>query len=81
MSYLLARDGGILIAGDAAGTLGSKTGPPVGAIIGMFTEDLDGARRSFRKLAGMEFEVALCGHAKMIRSRAADAFRRGLARL
>jgi glyoxylase-like metal-dependent hydrolase (beta-lactamase superfamily II) len=79
-SYLLPRDGGILFAGDAAGARGSKAAPPVDPIFGMFTEDLAEARRSFRRLAEMQFETAVCGHGKVIRSAASEAFRRGLDR-
>jgi NAD+ synthase (glutamine-hydrolysing) len=61
-SFLLERDGGILIAGDAARAFGSRIGPPTGAIFGMFTEDLEEAKRSFRRLAELEFEVAVFGH-------------------
>jgi glyoxylase-like metal-dependent hydrolase (beta-lactamase superfamily II) len=80
-SYLLAgRDGGILFAGDAAGARGSKAAPPVDAVFGMFTEDLDEARRSFAKLAGMQFEVMLPGHGKPIREGASRAFGKAAAR-
>ncbi|MDP9343845.1 MAG: MBL fold metallo-hydrolase [Actinomycetota bacterium] len=80
-SFLLPREGGILIAGDAARAVGTRVGPPVGAVFGMFTEDLAEAKRSFRKLAELDFEVAVFGHGNPIRSGAADAFRRAAARL
>ena len=81
VSFLLRRAGGTLFAGDAAGALGSKVGPPVSGPFAMFTEDLGKARESFRALAAMEFEAAVFGHGKPVRSGAADAFRRGLERL
>jgi glyoxylase-like metal-dependent hydrolase (beta-lactamase superfamily II) len=75
-SFLLERDGGILLAGDAAGSRSGKVAPPVGSLFGMFTEDLDAARRSFAKLAGLEFDVALFGHGSPVRGGAAEVFRR-----
>jgi glyoxylase-like metal-dependent hydrolase (beta-lactamase superfamily II) len=80
-SFLLPRDGGVLIAGDAARAIGRRVGPPVGAIFGMFTEDLDEARRSFRKLAGLDFETVVFGHGNPVRAGAAEVFRRAAARL
>ena len=47
---------------------GDKVGPPIGALFGMFTEDLDEAVRSFHKLAALEFEVAITGHGNPVRS-------------
>ena len=79
-SFLLERDAGVLIAADAAGARGDKVGPPVGALFGMFTEDLDEAVRSFHKLAALEFEVAITGHGDPVRSGASDLFRKNLAR-
>jgi len=80
-SFLLPRAGGVLIAGDAARAVRHRIGPPTGAVFGMFTEDLDEANRSFRKLADLEFETAVFGHGKPIRSGAAEAFRRAARRL
>jgi glyoxylase-like metal-dependent hydrolase (beta-lactamase superfamily II) len=79
-SFLLDRDGGILIAGDAAGARGDKAGPPTGAIFGMFTEDLDEAVRSFHKLSKFDFEVAVTGHGNPIKRGASEIFRKNLAR-
>jgi hypothetical protein len=53
----------------------------VGQLFGMFTEDPDAARRSFRDLAELEFEVAVFGHGNPIRDRASEAFRNSLERL
>jgi len=80
VSFLLDRDGGVLVAGDAAGARGSKAGPPVGAVFGMSTEDLDEAVRSFHKLAGFDFEVALPGHGNPVRGGASELFRKSLPR-
>jgi glyoxylase-like metal-dependent hydrolase (beta-lactamase superfamily II) len=81
-SFLLERGGGILIAGDAAGARGSsKVGPAIGALFGMFTEDIPEALRSFRKLAKLDFEVAVFGHGNPVHSGASELFRRNASRL
>ncbi len=80
-SFLWNREGGVLIAGDAAGARGSRVAPPIGALFGMFTENAQEARRSFRKLAELEFEVAVFGHGNPIRERAAAAFRGSVQRM
>ncbi|MFL5797146.1 MAG: MBL fold metallo-hydrolase [Actinomycetota bacterium] len=81
-SFLLERDGGILIAGDAAGARdSSKVGPPIGAVFGMFTEDIAEAVRSFRKLAQLDFEAAVFGHGNPVRSEASEVFRKTLPNL
>jgi glyoxylase-like metal-dependent hydrolase (beta-lactamase superfamily II) len=74
VSYLWPQNGGVLFAGDAAGNF-LGLGPPVGAG-GMFTEDHDQAKESFRKLAGLEFDTACFGHGGPIRGKAHAAFRR-----
>jgi glyoxylase-like metal-dependent hydrolase (beta-lactamase superfamily II) len=79
-SFLVERGSGVLIAGDAAGARGDKAGPPIGALFGMFTEDLDEAVRSFHKLAKLDFEVAVTGHGNPITSGASEIFRTNLAR-
>jgi glyoxylase-like metal-dependent hydrolase (beta-lactamase superfamily II) len=79
-SFLWNRHGGVLLAGDAAGARGRRVSPPVGILFGMFTEDISEANRSFRKLADLEFEVAVFGHGNPIRERASDAFRGSLPR-
>ncbi len=79
-SFLLERGDGVLIAADAAGARGAKVGPPIGALFGMFTEDLDEAVRSFHKLAALEFEVAITGHGNPVRRGASGLFRKNLAR-
>jgi glyoxylase-like metal-dependent hydrolase (beta-lactamase superfamily II) len=81
-SFLLPnRDGGVLVAGDAAAASGRRVSPPTGAVFGMYTEDLEEANRSFRKLAELDFEVAAFGHGNPIRSGAGEVFRRAAARL
>jgi glyoxylase-like metal-dependent hydrolase (beta-lactamase superfamily II) len=74
-SYLLPRDGGVLFVGDAAANLMGRLGPPVRGVQSFHTEDLDEARRSFRKLGELEFDVALVGHGSPILSRASERFR------
>lgn len=74
-SYLLPRDGGILFVGDAAETLSGGPRPPVRGIASFHTEDRDEARRSFRKLAALDFEMALPGHGTPILEGASDRFR------
>jgi glyoxylase-like metal-dependent hydrolase (beta-lactamase superfamily II) len=74
-SYLLARDGGILFVGDAAETLTGRPRPPVRGMASFHTEDLDEAARSFRKLAALDFDMALPGHGKPILGGASDRFR------
>jgi glyoxylase-like metal-dependent hydrolase (beta-lactamase superfamily II) len=79
-SFLLQRGDGVLIAADAAGARGERVGPPIGAVFGMFTEDLDEAVRSFHKLAALDFEVAITGHGNPVRSGASDLFKKNLPR-
>jgi glyoxylase-like metal-dependent hydrolase (beta-lactamase superfamily II) len=61
----------ILFAGDAAGYLFGLR-PPVG----WFTEDRAEARASIRKLAGLDFDVALLGHGKPLAKDASRTFRK-----
>lgn len=75
VSYLW-RDREVLFAGDAASRL-LRLGPPLGG----FTEDMATARRSIRRLAGLEFEVACFGHGRTLAGRAAERFRRLAERL
>jgi glyoxylase-like metal-dependent hydrolase (beta-lactamase superfamily II) len=81
ISFLADRDGGILITGDAAGSAGGRPYPPIGPFLGVSTEDLGEAVRSFRKLAELDFEVAAFGHGRPLTSRAAERFRAQLGRL
>ena len=75
--YVPARR--LLFAGDAAtNVLG--LGPPSGPL-GVFNTDREAARRSFRKLAELEFDVACFGHGKPLDKDASLAFRRAAERL
>jgi glyoxylase-like metal-dependent hydrolase (beta-lactamase superfamily II) len=71
VSYLLDRDGGVLFAGDAAGSVRGKvrlTPTPVSA-------DRDAAARSLAKLAGLAFDVAVFGHGAPLGGGAVERFR------
>jgi glyoxylase-like metal-dependent hydrolase (beta-lactamase superfamily II) len=72
MSFLLDRAGGILFVGDAAGGgLGGKVrrSPRIVA------EDVAQAEDSARRLAQLEFAIAVFGHGRAIKERAVDRFR------
>jgi glyoxylase-like metal-dependent hydrolase (beta-lactamase superfamily II) len=75
LSFLWPQNGGVLFAGDAAGSILGLS-PPTGTFGGMFTEDIPAAKDSFRKLAALEFDVACFGHGGPIKGRAHAAFRR-----
>jgi glyoxylase-like metal-dependent hydrolase (beta-lactamase superfamily II) len=81
LSFLWPQNGGVLFAGDAAGNLLGRLGPPTNALGGMFTEDLAAANESFRKLAELEFEIACFGHGGPIKGKAHAAFRRRVERM
>ena len=69
----------VLFAGDAAtNVLG--LGPPSGSF-GIYNEDRDQLRQSFRKLAELDFEVACFGHGPPLDKEASLAFRRAAERL
>jgi glyoxylase-like metal-dependent hydrolase (beta-lactamase superfamily II) len=80
LAYLWPQNGGVLFAGDAAGSV-MGLGPPVNALGGMFTEDIAAAKDSFRKLAALEFDVACFGHGGPIKGKAHAAFRRAVEKL
>jgi len=80
LSFLWPQNGGVLFAGDAAGSI-LGLGPPTGVFGGMFTEDIPTAKESFRKLAELEFDVACFGHGGPIRGKAHAAFRREVEKL
>jgi len=65
---LLWEERGSLFAGDAAANL-TGVGPHPAA------DDPAQARDSFRRLAERDFQNAVFGHGRIVRSRAADAFR------
>jgi glyoxylase-like metal-dependent hydrolase (beta-lactamase superfamily II) len=77
LSFLWPQKGGVLFAGDAAGSILGLS-PPTGVFGGMFTEDIPAAKESFRKLAALEFDVACFGHGGPIKGRAHAAFRRAV---
>jgi glyoxylase-like metal-dependent hydrolase (beta-lactamase superfamily II) len=79
ISYLWPRNSGILFAGDAAANF-MGLGPPVGAG-GMFTEDHEQAKESFRKLAALEFDAACFGHGGPITGKAHADFRRAVEKM
>jgi glyoxylase-like metal-dependent hydrolase (beta-lactamase superfamily II) len=67
IALLWRRDGGVLVAGDAAANQGALVGPPVG-------EDLELADASLRRLAELDFDAAVFGHGDAIASGASAAF-------
>jgi glyoxylase-like metal-dependent hydrolase (beta-lactamase superfamily II) len=74
VAFLVPRDGGILIAGDAATNFGRlRSGGH--RLAAMVSDDLAAARDSFRRMASLEFEVAVFGHGTPLRSGAAEQFR------
>jgi len=71
-SFLWNKHAGVLFVGDAAGHLGPRLGPPLGA----FTEDDAAMRKSVAKLAGFTFDKAVFGHGSPVKSGAAQQFSR-----
>jgi glyoxylase-like metal-dependent hydrolase (beta-lactamase superfamily II) len=69
VALLLPRDGGVLIAGDAATNMGGRLG------VGPVYEDIDEGMRSLKRLAGLEFETALFAHGRPLTPGAAARFR------
>ena len=70
LSFLWREDGGVLIAGDAASALFGRLG------LAIVDADPALARRSFARLAALDFETACFGHGRVLRGRANAAFRR-----
>ena len=70
-SYLLDRDGGLLLVGDAAWS--TKDGRVKRGYVNRSTPEVDG---SLRHLAEFEFEIAAFCHSQPIRTQASGAFRR-----
>ena len=77
LAYLMPGHGGVLFAGDAAGNLFGRLGPP----LGMYTEDMAQAKESIRKLAALDFDAACFGHGRVLKGKANAAFRRLVERL
>jgi glyoxylase-like metal-dependent hydrolase (beta-lactamase superfamily II) len=67
---VLDRAGGLLVAGDAL--TGAQGGGGVTGPNAQFTEDMDTANKSIRKLAGYTFETAVFGHGEPLET-GADA--------
>jgi glyoxylase-like metal-dependent hydrolase (beta-lactamase superfamily II) len=72
VSFFVEGHGGVLFAGDAAGNAFGRIGKP----LLMFTEDMDEAKASMRKLAELEFDTACFGHGRVLKGKANLAFRR-----
>jgi glyoxylase-like metal-dependent hydrolase (beta-lactamase superfamily II) len=79
VSYFWPESGGVLFAGDAAGNF-MGLGPPVG-MGGMFTEDPEQAKESFRNLAALEFDTACFGHGGPLIGKAHAEFKRAVEKL
>jgi glyoxylase-like metal-dependent hydrolase (beta-lactamase superfamily II) len=77
VSYLLDRAGGVLFAGDAAGSRPSGT---VFRSLRIFTDNVAAATASVARLADLEFEVAVFGHGAAVTGRAVERFRELAAR-
>jgi glyoxylase-like metal-dependent hydrolase (beta-lactamase superfamily II) len=71
VSYLLDRAGGVLFVGDAAG---GGRGGRVRPSPKMATADPAAAATSVKRLAGLDFDVAVFGHGAAITGRAVDRF-------
>jgi glyoxylase-like metal-dependent hydrolase (beta-lactamase superfamily II) len=77
VSYLLnTPQGGTLFAGDAMGRLLGRLDLP----LRMFTEDMREAKKSIRRLAGLEFNSACFGHGRAMVGRANVKLRRFIER-
>lgn len=72
VAYLAPMHGGVLFAGDAAAHMFGRLGKPML----MFTEDMEQAKDSIRRLAGMEFDTACFGHGTVVKGQAVLVFRR-----
>jgi glyoxylase-like metal-dependent hydrolase (beta-lactamase superfamily II) len=72
VAFLAPVHGGVLFAGDAAAHMMGRLGKP--ALI--FTEDMDQAKESIRKLAALEFDTACFGHGSVVKGKANVEFRR-----
>ena len=69
ISLLWDHAGGVLVVGDAAANFGQVVLPPV-------AEDFTVTEASVRRLAELDFDVAVFGHGEPIESGASEAFRR-----
>lgn len=75
VSYLLDRSGGILFAGDAAGSNRGKVSAPPRPV----TADPARAGQSLARLAELEFDHAVFGHGRAVSGLAVEAFRKAVA--
>lgn len=80
VSFLFEREPRTLFVGDAAVNIGGIR-PSTGRFAEIATADLVAAARSFRALTELDFEAAVFGHGKPIRSGASERFRQALRRL
>lgn len=67
--FLWPQHGGVLIAADVAGNLRDRLDYPI-----LFEDQAEG-ERSLRRLAALDFEVAVFGHGRPITRRASERFR------
>lgn len=72
VSFLVAGNGGVLFAGDAAANMLGRFGKP----LLMFTEDMGDVKKSMQKLAALEFDTACFGHGRILKGKANIVFRR-----
>ncbi|HEV2089358.1 MAG TPA: MBL fold metallo-hydrolase [Cryptosporangiaceae bacterium] len=78
-AYLLDRDGGVLIAGDAASNLvGIRSGASL--IMAAVASDPAAARASLAHLSTLQFEVAVFGHGRPLNRGASERFREAVRR-
>jgi glyoxylase-like metal-dependent hydrolase (beta-lactamase superfamily II) len=71
VSFLVERGGGVLVAGDAVGSIrGRLRGSPR-----PLTADPSAAAKSVAKLASLRFEIAVFGHGSPLTERALERFR------
>jgi glyoxylase-like metal-dependent hydrolase (beta-lactamase superfamily II) len=71
--YLPERQ--VLFTGDASGSVNGRP------IVGVFNVDPEQAKRSFQRLAGLDFDVACFGHGPVATTEASIEFRRAAAKL
>jgi glyoxylase-like metal-dependent hydrolase (beta-lactamase superfamily II) len=71
LSFLLARDGGVLFVGDAATSRGSRVVDSPKPV----NEDPAAGSASISRLAELDFQFAVFGHGKAVCGQAVDRFR------
>ena len=75
LSFFWPQRGGVLFVGDAVANDLLRLN------FGYAAEDIEASKRSLRKLAELDFDVALFGHGRTMRSNASTQFRRQMERL